>query len=108
MSQLIDPQIASSFDRLPPHDVPAEQCLIASMLLDKECIGTAIEIVPHKDYFYQTDHQIFYTVLVELWQESTPIDVVTLRDALIKRGLYEECGGAAYLGQLLNTVPSSA
>ena len=107
MSQLIDPQLSGQFDRLPPHSIEGEQCVLASMMLDKEAIGLCIQVL-ERDSFYQTDHQIIFDILIKLYEQNKPIDVTILREELIKRGLYEEVGGAAYLGQLLNTVPSAA
>ena len=106
MSQLVD-SIAAQFDRLPPHSVEAEMCLLASMMLDKDTIGQAVQIID-RDAFFQADHQIIYDVLVKLYELNRPIDAVILRDELGKRQLLEEVGGVAYLGQLLGAVPSAA
>src|SRR3954471_6365308 len=106
MSQLAD-SLAGQFDRLPPSSIEAEKCLIASMMLDKEMIGNVVQIVD-REAFYQADHQILFDILVKLYEQNRPVDAVILKDELAKRGLLEEIGGAAYLGQLLNTVPSSA
>jgi len=107
MSQLIDPQLAAQFDRLPPHSIEAEQCLLASMMLDKESIGQVIQIV-ERDAFYQADHQIIFDILVKLYEQNKPIDAVIVREELLKRQLLEEVGGTAYLAQLLGMVPSAA
>src|ERR1044071_4596688 len=101
MSQLIDPSLAAQFDRLPPHSIEAEMCLIASMMLDKEMIGQVVQIVD-REAFYQADHQIIYDILVKLYEQNRPVDALILREELIKRQLLAEVGGAAYLGQLLN------
>jgi replicative DNA helicase len=107
MSQLIDPQRASQFDRLPPAAVEAEMCMMASMILDKEMIGQVVQVVGRDD-IYQVDHQIIFDILVKLYEQNRPIDAVILREELAKRNLLEEVGGTAYLTSLLNTVPSSA
>jgi replicative DNA helicase len=104
---LVDPQLAAQFEKLPPFSLDAEQCLIASMMLDKEAIGQVIQVI-ERDAFYQADHQIIYDILVKLYEQNRPIDAVILREELLKRQLLEEIGGAAYLAQLLNTVPSAA
>jgi replicative DNA helicase len=90
MDQLLEP-ISKQFDRLPPHSLDAEKCLLASMMLEKEIIGLAVQITD-REAFFQADHQIIYDVLVKLG----------------KRQLLEEIGGSAYLGEILNTVPSAA
>ncbi len=107
MSELIDPQLAGQFDRLPPHSIEAEQCVLASMMLDKEAIGQCVQII-ERDAFYQADHQIIYDILVKLFEQNKPIDAVIVREELLKRQLLEEIGGVGYLAQLLNMVPSAA
>src|SRR5689334_11991574 len=77
------------------------------MMLDKEVIGQALQIV-ERDAFYQADHQIIFDILVKLYEQNRPIDAVILREELLKRQLLEEIGGVAYLGQILGSVPSSA
>jgi replicative DNA helicase len=107
MSQLIDPSVARQFDRLPPHSIEAEMCLVASMMLDKEIVGQAVQIVD-REAFYQADHQIIFDVLVKLYEQNRPIDAVIVREELVKRQLLEEVGGSAYLAAILNSVPSAA
>jgi replicative DNA helicase len=107
MSQLVDSSLAGQFDRLPPHSIEAEMCLLASMMLEKEMIGSAVQIVD-RDAFYQADHQIIFDILVKLYEQNRPIDAVIVREELLKRQLLEEVGGTAYLGTILNSVPSSA
>src|SRR5687767_9960523 len=107
MSQLIDPSIARQFDKLPPHAIEAEKCLIASMMLDKEVVGNVVQIVD-RDAFYQADHQILFDILLKLYEQNRPIDAVIVREELAKRQLLEEVGGTAYLAQILSAVPSAA
>ena len=107
MSQLMDSQVAKQFERLPPHSIDSEMCLLAAMMLDKEMIGQVIQIVD-REAFFQADHQIIYDVLVKLYEQNRPIDAVILREELLKRQLLEEVGGIQYLAQILSTVPSAA
>ena len=107
MSQLIDPALARQFDKLPPHDIEAEMCMLASMLLDKEMIGNVVQIVD-REALYQADHQIIFDIVVKLYEQNRAIDAVILRDELKKRNLYEEVGGTEYIAAILGKVPSSA
>jgi replicative DNA helicase len=107
VDQLMDNALAGQFDRLPPHSLQAEMCLLGSMMLEKDVIGQAVQIVD-RDAFFQADHQVVYDVLVKLYELNRPIDAVILCDELNKRQLLEEIGGQAYIGQILNTVVSSA
>src|SRR5687767_15418701 len=106
MSQLAD-SLAGQFDRLPPHSIESEMCLLASMMLDKEVIGNVVQLID-RDAFFQADHQIIYDILVKLYEQNRPIDAIILREELGKRQLLEEIGGVAYLAQILNSVPSAA
>ncbi|HZL36677.1 MAG TPA: replicative DNA helicase [Tepidisphaeraceae bacterium] len=107
MTQLMDTSLARQFDKLPPHSIESEMCLLASMMLDKEMVGQVVQIVD-REAFYQADHQIIFDVLLRLYEQNRPIDAVILREELRKRGLYEEVGGDGYLGAILNKVPSAA
>jgi replicative DNA helicase len=107
VTQLIEASLSNPSDKLPPHSLDAESCLLASMLLEKELIGQVIPLV-ERDAFYQADHQIIFDQLLKLYEQNRPVDVVILREELIKQNLLEEVGGAAFLGDLLNIVPSSA
>jgi len=109
MSQLIDPALARQFDRLPPSDIDAEMCLLASMMLDesREMIGNVVQIIT-RDALFQADHQIIFDILLKLYEHNRPIDSIILMDELKKRNLLEEVGGAPYLAAILNKVPSAA
>lgn len=107
MTQLIDTALTTQLDKLPPHSIDGEACLLASMMLEKELIGQVVPLI-QREAFYQPDHQIIFDVLVKLYEQNRPVDVVILREELIKRHLLDEVGGAAFLGQLLSTVPSAA
>jgi replicative DNA helicase len=103
----MDTAIARQFERLPPHSIEGEMCLLASMMLDKEMVGQVVQIVD-RDAFYQADHQIVYDTLVKLYEQNRATDPVIVREELAKRQLLEEVGGTAYLAQIINTVPSAA
>src|SRR6478672_6648602 len=106
MSHLMDSAIAKQFDRLPPHSVEAEMCLLASMMLDvsKDTVGQIVQMV-EEESFFQADHQILYRVIKQLYLQNKPIDAMILREELIKRGVLEEIGGLEYLAAILNSVP---
>ena len=94
-------------DRLPPHSIEAEMCLLACMTLDRDLVGEVVQKVS-RESFYLADHQVIFEALVALWDRNEPIDAVLLRDELSKKQLLEEVGGAAYIGELLGSVPSAA
>lgn len=107
MTQLVDPYLARQFDRLPPHSYEAEMCLLASMMLDKDVATRAMQVVDRDDFF-QADHQLIFDVLARRYRAGQPVDALLLREELVRRQLLEEVGGNAYLGQILDSVPSAA
>jgi replicative DNA helicase len=95
------------FDRLPPHSLESEMCLLASMMLDASCIP-AVRAVTNRTMFYLSDHQILWDVLCALCDRGSNIDAVIVREELLNRKLLDEVGGVPYLGQILTAVPSAA
>ena len=77
--------------RIPPHDMEAEQAVLASMLFDREAISSAYEILQGPD-FYRPDNQALYETMIELFTRGEPVDVVTLSDKLSEKGLLEQIG----------------
>lgn len=104
---MIDHSLAREFDRLPPHSIDAEKCLLSSMMLDKDVIGEVGQIID-RDAFFQADHQVIFDVLLKMHRANRPVDAILLREELGKRQLLEEVGGNEYLGEILNTMPSAA
>jgi replicative DNA helicase len=92
---------------LPPQNVEAEASLIGSLLIDKDAIIKVADIVGLDDFYVTKNSQIFESIL-GLFEHREPIDVVTLADSLEKKGHLESIGGASYLTELVNSVPSSA
>src|ERR1700690_699170 len=107
MSQLVDSTATSQFERLPPHSIEAEMALLGSMMLDKDVVGTAVQLV-ERDAFFQPDHQIIFDVVVSLFDKNHPITAMTVREELLKRQHLEEIGGTAYLGAILNIVADAS
>src|SRR3954471_11529435 len=109
MSQLMESSIARQFDRLPPHSVEAEMCMLASMMLDvtKDMTGQIVQMVTEESFF-QADHQILFKTLKELYEQNRPIDAMIVREELIKRQLLDEIGGIEYLAAILSSVPNAA
>ena len=93
--------------RLPPQDIEAEMAVLGAMFLEKDAVGKAIETLD-ETCFYKTAHQKLFKVAIELYDHQEPIDVITMADALKKKGQLEEVGGNYYLIQLSEKVPSAA
>jgi replicative DNA helicase len=106
MSQLIDPSIARQFDRLPPNDVDAEVALIGSLLRlghEKATLAKVRQIID-RESFYQVDHQLVYDVVCHLHDSGKAVDLLSVREALERRQVLEEVGGATYLAKLFESV----
>lgn len=94
-------------EKIPPQDLIAEQSVIGSMLIDKNAIVRAVEIL-HADSFYRDAHRFIYEVILELFDKGEPVDLVTVTDALRKTGKLDAVGSAVYVADLLNSVPTAA
>ncbi|HHY82231.1 MAG TPA: replicative DNA helicase [Clostridiales bacterium] len=93
--------------RIPPHSLEAEQSVLGSMLLDKEAVAAASEVLRSED-FYSEAHQEIYDAIMDIFDRGTPVDLVTLAEALRQRGTLEAVGGGTYISDLSLTVPSTA
>jgi replicative DNA helicase len=94
-------------DRIPPHSLESEMCLLASMMLDASCIPAVRAVVNHAS-FYLSDHQTVFDCVCALADRGSNIDAVLLREELLKRKMLDDIGGTAYLGSILQSVPSAA
>lgn len=92
---------------LPPQNTEAESSLIGSLLIDKDAIIKVADIVGADDFYVAKNAHIFEAIL-SLFEKREPIDVVTLAENLSKSNNLESIGGASYLTELVNSVPSSA
>lgn len=93
--------------RVLPHSIEAEQSVIGSMIMDKDAIITASEILTNED-FYHNQYGILFITMVELYNEGKPVDLVTLQVRLKEKSVPEEISGLTYIGDLLASVPTSA
>ena len=93
--------------RILPHSVEAEQSVIGSMLMGREAIMTASEILTSED-FYQHQYGIIFDAMVELFNEGKAVDIVTLQNRLKEKDVPPELSGMEFVRDLLNAVPTSA
>ncbi len=94
-------------DRLPPQNIEAEQSVLGSLMLDKDAIIRVADILKIGD-FYRGVHNIIYQAIIDLYQKSEPIDLLSVSNRLEELNKMEEIGGISYLTELINTVPTSA
>lgn len=94
-------------ENIPPHDRDAEMCSLGSMILDRETIGDSVLIL-RPDDFYSTAHREIYERLVKLYEKGSQIDLVILKDDLLRAEILDRVGGIDYVISLAESVPSSA
>ena len=93
--------------RVPPQSIEAEQSVLGAMLLDREAIASATEILTPED-FYREAHGVIFDGIVKLYQRGEPVDLITLPEQLKNTNILEQVGGVAYISDLANSVPSSS
>lgn len=93
--------------RVLPHSIEAEQSVVGAMLMDKDAIMTAAEIVSGED-FYQTAYGVIFDSIVELFNEEKPVDLVTLQERLKEKDVPAEIASLEFVRDLVTAVPTSA
>jgi replicative DNA helicase len=98
---------AASQGNLPPHDLDAEKAVLGGVLLDNSALDTVEAIVTPPD-FYHPSHAVIFESVQSLKSRGEPVDVVTLAAELRARERLNTVGGAQYLGELTDTIPTIA
>ena len=93
--------------RVMPNSKEAEQSVIGSMIMDRDAIVTASEML-HKDDFYYQQYGIIFEAMVELFTAGQPVDLVTLQNKLKEKDVPEEISSLGFVRELLVSVPTSA
>ncbi len=97
----------SGYDRTPPQDIAAEQCVLGGMLLSKDAIADVVEILRSGD-FYRPAHATLFDVILDMYGRGEPADAITVAAVLTSSGDLSRVGGAAYLHTLISSVPTAA
>ena len=93
--------------RVLPHSMEAEQAVIGAMLMDKDAILTASEIISRED-FYQSAYGVIFEAIVEIYNEGKPVDLVTLQARLKEKDVPAEISSLEFVRDLVTAVPTSA
>jgi replicative DNA helicase len=93
-------------NRVPPHNLHAEESLLGALLLSREVVATVAELGLQVEHFYKPAHQHVYAAVRGLMATGQPVDVVTVADELRRNGLLEEIGGPQLLLELQNATPA--
>ena len=100
-----DPQLEAL--KLPPHSLEAEQSILGGLLIDNEAADRVGDVVGEDD-FYSEAHRLIFRHVNQLGGEGKPVDVVTLSESLASVQKLDYVGGLAYLGALVQNVPTAA
>lgn len=92
--------------RIPPHNIDAEQSVLGAMILDKDAVISATEIIVGED-FYKGAHREIFEAIIALSNRNEPVDLVTLSEELTQRQTLEAIGGIIYLTSLSSAVPTT-
>jgi len=90
-----------------PQNISAEQSVLGAMMLSKDAILTATEILRDED-FYREAHRIFFRTILKMADEDCPVDLVTATERLRKDGWLEKVGGITFVAYIANCVPTAA
>ncbi|MDX5456862.1 replicative DNA helicase [Micromonospora tulbaghiae] len=97
----------AAFEKTPPQDVAAEQCVLGGMLLSKDAIADVVEILKTND-FYRPVHATIFDAILDIYGRGEPADPITVAAALADSGDLARIGGAPYLHTLIASVPTAA
>lgn len=98
---------SDAVDRMPPQDLAAEQSVLGAMLMSKDAISDAVEVIRGVD-FYRPAHEYIFEAIVSLYGRGEPADPVTVAAELSKRGEIGRIGGPVYLHDLLAATSIAA
>jgi replicative DNA helicase len=93
--------------KIPPQNTDAEASLLGAILIDADAIVKIADTITGND-FYDERHKRIYEAIKQLYDKHSPVDVLTLSDQLKGTGFLDMVGGAAYLTELTNFVPTAA
>ena len=93
--------------RIMPNSLEAEQSVVGSMIMDKDAIVTAMEILLKEDFYHQ-QYGILFDAMIELYSEGQPVDLVTLQNKLKEKDVPKEISSLEFVGELVRAVPTSA
>jgi len=93
--------------RIPPHNLEAEQSILGALLIDRNALSEVSGRL-RTDAFYLEKHREIYDAIMSLYEESLPVDIITVSDELQRRGTLDKIGGVDYIAQLSGSVLTTA
>jgi replicative DNA helicase len=101
------PNASPTYERVPPHNIEAEESVLGSMLLSRDAIAEVLELL-HDDDFYRPAHRTVFRSVLDLYSHGQAVDPVTAAEELRRSGELADIGGAPFLHTLVSSVPTAA
>lgn len=93
--------------RVPPQNIEAEESLLGGLLVDPESMNKVVDIITPED-FYKDIHSKIYELMLALYENNEPVDIITVTSLARDKGLMEKIGGITYLNNLVDLMPTAA
>ena len=100
-------QPVNDYGRIQPQAPELEEAVLGALMIEKDAYSLVSEIL-RPESFYEHRHQLIYSAITDLAVNQKPVDILTVKEQLAKRGDLEEVGGPFYITQLSSKVASSA
>jgi replicative DNA helicase len=94
-------------ERVPPHNLEAEESVLGSMMLSPDAIASVVELIKPDD-FYRSAHQRIYEAILSIYGRGEPVDAITAVEELKRRQGLDEVGGPLYVYNIVESVPTPA
>jgi len=98
--------VVETIEKLPPHNMEAEQSVLGSLLIDRDAVIRIASFLKPGD-FYSSGNGLIYEAILDLYNRRVPPDFVTIVDELTRRERLQDVGGISYLTELINAVPTA-
>ena len=93
--------------KLPPQNIEIEQSVLGALMIDKDAITRVADLLTPQD-FYKPNHAKIYENILRLYERREPIDTLSVSAKLKENNVFKDIGGATYLAELVNSVPTSS
>jgi replicative DNA helicase len=99
--------VQQSIEKLPPQSLEAEVAVLGSMLLDKDAVSHAVELL-NESAFYKDAHRKIFSAITKLYADNKAVDLITVIEELKRSGWLDDVGGPAYVTTIASSVPTAA
>jgi len=93
--------------KTPPQALEVEEAVLGALMIDQNALNNSIQML-RPEYFYKPEHQLIFRAICTLFEQSKPVDMLTVSQQLMRDGQFEAAGGGMYLSQLTSRVVSAA